>query len=82
MKLAKRTYALPHKTIEQFEITVDSGRRSGVIAELISNYLENRKREALRADIEQGCRDMWDLYRDINKEWEPTDDALHRAIEY
>ncbi len=82
MRLAKRTYSLPPKTIERFESEVDSGRRSTVIAELIDKYLENKKREALRKDIEEGCKEMWDLYREINKEWEPTDDAIHRSIEY
>ena len=80
MKLAKRTYSLPPKTIERFETEVDSGRRSTVIAELIDKYLENKKREALRKDIEEGCREMWDIYRETAREWAPLDAEADRAL--
>lgn len=82
MKLQKRTYSLPPQTVERFEQVVDTGRRSAVLVELIEGYLEDRRREALRRDLEEGCRDMWDIYLNTAKEWEAADDELHRSIKY
>jgi metal-responsive CopG/Arc/MetJ family transcriptional regulator len=82
VKLLKRTYALPSQTLAKFEEVVDSGRRSAVVADLIDDYLEERKREALRRDLDEGCREMWDVYLETAKDWEATDDELHRSIEY
>jgi hypothetical protein len=82
MKPAKRTYVLPPDTVARFEQHIEPGKRSAVISELIDKYLENSRREALRRDIEEGCREMWDVYLDAAQEWEATDDALHHTIQY
>ncbi|HEV2471646.1 MAG TPA: hypothetical protein VGS41_03210 [Chthonomonadales bacterium] len=73
MKLAKRTYAIPTKTLARFESAVGSGRRSAVIASLIERYVENQRRDALRREIAEGCLDMWDVYEETAREWAPLD---------
>jgi hypothetical protein len=78
----KRTYALPAGTINRFEQEVDPGRRSGVIAGLIDHYLEQKRREALRADIEEGLREMADIYRQVQAEFDAVDAETLRGIEY
>ncbi len=82
MKLLKRTYALPPDTLEKFERTVDAGKRSAVVAELIREYLAEREREALRRDIIEGCEDMAEIYLEIEREFNAADEELHRAVEY
>ncbi len=73
MNLMKRTYALPPDMLARFERSVDPGGRSAVVAALLTEWLAEREREALRRDIEEGCREMWDVYRDTAQEWEPLD---------
>jgi hypothetical protein len=79
MKLQKRTYALPPRTLKRFEEIVTSGKRSSVVAELIDTWVEEREREALRQEIIRGCQDMADIYTEIEREFHPADEALHRA---
>jgi hypothetical protein len=82
MKQLKRTYALPETTVSRFEQQVGPGDRSGMIATLIEEYLAEKRREELRRDIEEGCREMWDVYLEVEREFRPADEELHRAIEY
>ena len=81
MKLLKRTYALPPDTLEKFEQVVDPGKRSGVIAELIREYLAEREREALRRDIIEGCKDMAEVYLEMEREWHPLEEEVARAFD-
>jgi len=82
VKTEKRTYALPPDTIDRFEQAVDPGHRSRVISELIREWLAQREREAVRQEIIKGCEDMAAVYQDIEHEWHPVDEELHRAVEY
>lgn len=81
MKLLKRTYALPPKTLEQFEQSVSPGKRSAIIAQLIAEWLAEQEREALRRDIAEGCADMWDVYLEMEREWHPLEEEVARAFE-
>jgi hypothetical protein len=81
MRLSKRTYALPPDTLTQFEEAVAPGKRSAVIAHLLSEWLEARRRERLRADIIEGCREMADVYLEIEKEYHPLEEEVHRALD-
>ena len=82
MRLTKRTYTLPPETLDRFEQAVEPGRRSALIAGLIQEWLDEREREALRRDIEEGCREMAEVYLEIEREWHPLDEELWRAIDY
>jgi hypothetical protein len=80
MRLAKRTYALPSDTIERFEEVVGPGKRSAVVAQLVAEWLAEREREALRRDIEEGCREMWEIYLETAQQWGPLDAEVDRAL--
>lgn len=78
MQTQKRTYALPAETLQEFEEAVASGQRSTTLARLIEEWLEKRRDAALRQNIIEGCREMWDVYVDTEREFHPLEeDAAH-----
>ena len=79
MQTQKRTYALPQATIEKFEQAVVSGQRSATLTHLIEDWLEKQRRDALEQDIIEGCREMADVYLEIQREFEPLDTEVTRA---
>lgn len=79
MQTQKRTYALPQATVEKFEQTVPSGRRSAALARLIEAWLEKQKEEALEQEIIEGCREMSAVYLEIQREFDPLDTEVTRA---
>lgn len=81
MPLLKRTYALPSAVLQQFEQEVEPGQRSTVVGELMREWLEQQRREQLRQDIIEGCRDMEDIYLEVEREYHPLEEEWHRAIE-
>ncbi|NCO34691.1 MAG: hypothetical protein AUJ92_00815 [Armatimonadetes bacterium CG2_30_59_28] len=81
MRLQKRTYALPPDTLEQFEQTVAAGKRSMVIAQILQEWLEEKRREQLRQDVIEGCQVMADVMLEIQQEFEPLDMEVWRAID-
>lgn len=78
--LIKRTYVLPPDVIEQFEREVESGHRSTVIAELLRQWLQERRRQRLRAQVIEGCRKMADVMVEIEQEFAPVDEEIARAL--
>lgn len=80
MQTQKRTYVLPQKTLEKFEQTVASGQRSAALAGLIDAWLEKQQEEALERDIVEGCREMADVYLEIQREFDPLDTEVTRAF--
>jgi hypothetical protein len=81
VSLTKRTYSLPSETIASFEAEVGHGRRSGVVAELIDTWLEERRRERLREEIVAGCREMGSEYLAVEQEYHPLEEEVERAAE-
>lgn len=81
MKTAKRTYTLPIGTLKRFEQEIAPELRSAKVAELIEGWLHERECELLRQDIIEGCREMSEIYLEVAREWEKTDDALWRSLE-
>ena len=79
MQTQKRTYALPAETIQEFEQAVASGQRSTTLALLIEEWLEKRRDQALRQNIIEGCREMWDVYVDTEAEFHPLEEEVARA---
>ena len=80
MQTQKRTYALPQKTIEKFEQAVGSGQRSATLALLIEDWLKQQQEAALERDIIEGCREMAEVYLEIQREFEPLDTEVTRAF--
>lgn len=80
MGAARGTYRLSARDAERLKAAVPRGMRSALVTELIRTWLAARETDELRADLEEGCREMWELYADIAREWRPTDERLHGAL--
>ncbi len=80
METAKRTYALPAQIVKRFELEIAPGKRSAKVAELLEEWMREKQQEALRQNIIEGCQDMWDVYLETAKEWEPLDREADHAL--
>jgi len=80
MQTQKRTYALPQRTVEKFEQVVGSGQRSATLARLIENWLQEQQKAALEQDIIEGCREMAEVYLEIQREFDPLDTEVTRGF--
>jgi hypothetical protein len=81
MALLKRTYALPQGTVEEFEKAAPPGKRSALIAELVRGWLEHEKRERLRREVIEGCREMADVYLEVEREYHPLEEEVQHALD-
>ena len=81
MNLTKRTYSLPSQTVTSFEAEVGRGRRSGLVAQLLRDWLEERRRVALCDEIVAGCREMGAEYVVVEQEYHPLEEEVERAAE-
>ena len=81
MRLLKRTYVLPPDILQQFEHTVATGKRSAVIAELLHEWLDKQRRERLCREVIEGCRDMADVYLEMEREYHPLEEEVQRALD-
>jgi metal-responsive CopG/Arc/MetJ family transcriptional regulator len=81
MVLKKRTYGLPADAVESFEKEVPPGDRSAVVADLIRHWLAEKRRRKLREAVAEGCREMAELYLEIEKEYHPLEEEIHRVLE-
>ena len=79
MSLAKRTYSLPPDVVERFETRVSAGERSPVLARLLSDWVEEQEREELRQQILEGCKEMAELYDEVDREWAAASDEVWRV---
>ena len=75
----KRTYVLPPDLLEKFEKEVEPGRRSAVITELLSRWLDERQQ--LRAHVIEGCHEMAEVMLEIERELQPLDEEIDRALD-
>jgi len=67
--------------LEQFEQAVSPGKRSTLIADLMREWLDKQRRKQLRRDIIEGCREMADVMLAIEREFNPLDEEVHRALD-
>ena len=81
MGMPKRTYSLPTQTLAEFEQEVGRGKRASVIADLLRNWLDQRRRERLRREIIEGCRDMAEVYLETEHEFHPLEEEVQRALD-
>jgi len=81
MGTVKRTYALPPGVVEEFERAVGSGKRSSVIANLLQNWLVERRRAELRRQVIEGCREMADVYGELERAYHPLEEEVHRGLD-
>ena len=81
MVMKKRTYGLPADALESFEKEVPPGERSTVVAASMRVWLAERRRRKLRSEVIDGCRDMAELYLEIESEYHPLEEETHRALD-
>ena len=81
MRLLKRTYTLPPDTLELFERKISAGKRSAVIAELLREWLDQQRRERLRREVVEGCHEMAEVMLEIEREFNPLDEEIDRALD-
>ena len=77
----KRTYSLSAATVDDFEAAVRSGERSAIVEHALREWLDARKRDALRRGVIEGCREMSEVYLSMEKDYHPLEEELHRALE-
>jgi hypothetical protein len=80
MVLKKRTYGLPADALDAFEKEVPAGDRSAVVANLMRNWLAEKRRNELREQVIEGCQEMAELYLEIEQEYHPLEE-VHRALD-
>ena len=78
MRLLKRTYSLPCETVERFERRVGPGKRSAVVKDLVEHWVDEEEKADLRSRIIEGCRDMSDVYLDMEREFHPLEEEASR----
>ncbi len=81
MRLRKRTFSLPAETLEQFEREVPAGRRSAVLNQLLRQWIDKQRCERLRREVIEGCHEMADVYLEIEREFHPLEEEVHRALD-
>jgi hypothetical protein len=81
MSTTKRTYSLVRETVEDFEATVPAGSRSAVVEEALREWLGAKRREILRREVVQGCREMSDVYREIEREYHPLEEEVLSGLD-
>jgi hypothetical protein len=81
MSVLKRTFALPRDTVQSFEKTVPTGKRSATVANLIEGWLDKRKRAALRQAVIEGCHEMAEEYVETEREYHALEEEVHREVD-
>ena len=81
MGLLKRTFSLPASTLEEFEREVPPGRRSPILSEVLRAWLEQHRKDRLRREVIEGCREMAELYLEIEREFHPLEEEVQRGLE-
>ena len=81
MKLAKRTYTLPPSIVQRLEKAVAPGERSSFIAKLLEDWFARQERLEMRRQIVEGCREMRDVYLEIDREWNGTAEEAWRDLD-
>ena len=81
MSTTKRTYSLVRETAEDFEAAVPAGKRSAVVGEALRSWLDEKRMEALRRDVVDGCLEMADVYREIEREYHPLEEEVMSGLD-
>jgi len=47
----------------------------------MQDWLDRDRRQKLREDIIAGCRDMSEIYLEVEREYHPLEEEIHRAVD-
>lgn len=81
MGMPKRTYSLPARTLARFEREVPRGQRATVIAALLRSWLDEKRHARMRLEIIEGCRDMADVYLEMEHRFHPLEEDVRHALD-
>ena len=79
MPVVKKTYALPAETVERFELAVKPGERSALLAKLLDEWVDRRRRSELARAVVEGCHDMADVYLGAEREFHSLEEEVARG---
>jgi hypothetical protein len=83
MILVDKNFQLPKEILDAFELEVDEREKQGeLVASLIEKWLDEQARAALKAQVIEGCKYMSETALEVERDFNPMDEELHRAIEY
>lgn len=82
MNLIDETFQLPKELVEALDQKVEREKQGELLASLIQNWLDDQARATLRASVIEGCIYMRDIALEVERDFNPMDEELHRAIEY
>jgi hypothetical protein len=81
MQMSRRfTFAFPADLAGRLETAVPPRQRNAFVANAVRAQLEALERERLRADMEECAREMYDEILQIEAEFHPLEEELHRQI--
>ena len=80
MRLVKRTYSLPPSVVTRFEGRVEPGKRSATLARVLQGWIEDEDRRELRAEIQEGLREVAEEYLAVAHDLRPLDEEVDRGI--
>ena len=79
MGAVKRTYELPAELVSRFEESVAPQRRSSVLAKILQDWMAEESRHDLADGVIAGCREMADVYLEIEHEFHPLEEEADRG---
>jgi len=79
-KVVRRTYSVPEPLWKRFEQIVPKRDRSRVLSELVSKWIEEREKEQLRKEILEGCREMAEVYLEVEREFHPLEEEVEGIL--
>ena len=79
---AKRryTFTFPADLAAHMETAVPPRQRNAFVAKAVREQLEAVQREKLRAEMEECAREMYDEILQIEAEFHPLEEELHRQV--
>ena len=81
METVKRTYSLPVTVVQEFETRVDPADRNEVVGDLLGQWAKKRRKERLRREVIEGCREMGEVYLDVAQEFHPLEEEAQRGLD-
>jgi hypothetical protein len=74
------TFAFPPDLVARLESAVPPRRRSAFVVQAVRAQLRALEREQLRAEMEECATEMYDEILQIETEFHPLEEELHRPI--
>ena len=78
--MTKRTYLLPDDVLAEFEAQIPAGKRGSAVAAALREWLDEKRREKLRAEIEEGLREMAEIYLETEREFHALEEEVDRKL--